>query len=356
MALHERISNLIGRIYETADDPTGWPGVSADVLKVLCGRHLLITLTDTKNLQCSNAHYFGVGDARALIAMDEFKEEMCRLDPVLVYAEDHPDATYANSARLLEKTQFSNWYHDRFRTDYYLVGFIREVQGLTFGVSLHVKENKTAANEPLFRMLFRHMVRAAQLATNRIWDERENVPRLQLDGSGRITNANRAALELFEQRIGLQFAGGRLRAGNSEDDGNLQNALKTALGVLSEGSGSTVVRIRDLAGKHAFYVKVTPRPARATLSGMFQARVAVEIIPFASSDESGSLLPSFEELTAREAEVADLLVRGHSIETLATALDISINTAKIHLRGLFEKTGTNRQSDLIRTLLRLSGN
>jgi DNA-binding CsgD family transcriptional regulator len=57
----------------------------------------------------------------------------------------------------------------------------------------------------------------------------------------------------------------------------------------------------------------------------------------------------------REAELARMLLEGHSLESASESLDIAIGTARVHLRNLFAKTDTNRQGDLIRLLTRLAG-
>ena len=269
MALHERISDLIGRIYETADDPVGWPDVCADILKELGGRHMLVTLTDTKNLQCSKVQYFGAGDDLALIGSEEFAGGMCAGDPVLAYAEAHPQALCVDSRRLTASGQFLSWYYDRFKSDHYLVGYTPEIRGMTFGTSIHVQENRPVADERLFRMLFGHMVRAAHLAMTGNRDNQEKVARIELDELGRVIRSNGVASELLDQGIALHLDGRRLRAKNSDDDGNLQRALNNALGAQFDGGGSAVVRIRNQDGKHAFYVKATPQPSRATIAGMF---------------------------------------------------------------------------------------
>jgi DNA-binding CsgD family transcriptional regulator len=58
-------------------------------------------------------------------------------------------------------------------------------------------------------------------------------------------------------------------------------------------------------------------------------------------------------LTAREGEVADLLLGGHSLGSLAEALGISAHTARSHLKSLFQKTHTSRQTELLSFLARL---
>jgi len=55
-------------------------------------------------------------------------------------------------------------------------------------------------------------------------------------------------------------------------------------------------------------------------------------------------------LTASEVRVLDavLKVKGVSVKGMAETLGLSQSTVKTHLQGLFRKTGTNRQSDLVK--------
>jgi DNA-binding CsgD family transcriptional regulator len=52
-------------------------------------------------------------------------------------------------------------------------------------------------------------------------------------------------------------------------------------------------------------------------------------------------------LAVRELEVLELLVAGHSNRNIATALDISENTAKFHVRNLFTKLDVRSRSEAI---------
>jgi DNA-binding CsgD family transcriptional regulator len=57
-------------------------------------------------------------------------------------------------------------------------------------------------------------------------------------------------------------------------------------------------------------------------------------------------------LTAAEARIATLIANGARLDDVAIELDISLNTVRTHLRHIFEKTGVERQADLIHLLLR----
>lgn len=56
-------------------------------------------------------------------------------------------------------------------------------------------------------------------------------------------------------------------------------------------------------------------------------------------------------LTRSEAIVAAMIVDGHSLEDIAEELGVEMSTARSHLKRVFAKTETHRQSDLVRMLM-----
>ena len=58
-------------------------------------------------------------------------------------------------------------------------------------------------------------------------------------------------------------------------------------------------------------------------------------------------------LSAREAEFAELFVRGFRVDEIAALMGIALNTSRIHLRRLFLKTNCSGQIALMRRLCRL---
>ena len=57
-------------------------------------------------------------------------------------------------------------------------------------------------------------------------------------------------------------------------------------------------------------------------------------------------------LTPTEAAVAVEVLEAHGRQAAADRLPISLATARTHLAHVFDKTGTRRQAELVRLLLR----
>jgi DNA-binding CsgD family transcriptional regulator len=92
--------------------------------------------------------------------------------------------------------------------------------------------------------------------------------------------------------------------------------------------------------------------------GQFASTLAPSVVAIITDPEKQiRVLPELLEhlygLTRREAAVAAKLADGKSVEDLAHELGISYETARTHLRRIFDKTGTSRQSELVSRLARM---
>jgi len=70
----------------------------------------------------------------------------------------------------------------------------------------------------------------------------------------------------------------------------------------------------------------------------------------AHGDRIPDILMSLYDLTPSEARLVELLVIGRSLTQAAAALGISRETARTHLKHVFQKTGAERQVDLVRCI------
>lgn len=92
---------------------------------------------------------------------------------------------------------------------------------------------------------------------------------------------------------------------------------------------------------------VAPSPElRAAIDLLRAAGYTVE--PAAAHPDWGAL----PHLSAREQQVAALLVEGASNKVIARALDISVHTAKFHVTAILEKLGARNRADAVSIILR----
>ena len=68
------------------------------------------------------------------------------------------------------------------------------------------------------------------------------------------------------------------------------------------------------------------------------------------SSHSVEFLKQHFELTPAEARLAKLIAEGERLDSIADRLGISVHTARTHLKRVFEKTGVERQAELVQLM------
>ena len=89
------------------------------------------------------------------------------------------------------------------------------------------------------------------------------------------------------------------------------------------------------------------------LAPVTQERAVILLIQ--DPDMPAVAIPALQQLfglTPREAKIAGGLAEGKSVDDIAAAQGISHHTTRSHLKSIFLKTGTNRQTQLVSVLLR----
>lgn len=171
-----------------------------------------------------------------------------------------------------------------------------------------------------------------------------------LDGDGRVVYTNAAARAILAQGDGLYVEGDRLRAVRKASSDALQRLLDGA--AMAVGLKGATIAVPRRSGRSAYLLVVVPAGHAASALGADRATWAVLIAdPAATPQVSEEQLRELYGLTEREAQIALLLASGETVGDAATTLGIAEKTARVHLQGLFRKSGTRRQVDLIRLLL-----
>ncbi|MFD7906797.1 response regulator [Kitasatospora sp. NPDC059747] len=145
------------------------------------------------------------------------------------------------------------------------------------------------------------------------------------DGSG---------LEALRTLSGREQAPPVLMLTMSDDDGNLLAALQAgARGYLVKGAGREEV----------LHAVRTVAAGGAVFGGEVAGRIA-ELLAGARMREAGQLFP---ELTAREAEVLDLVARGLDNRRIARELVVAEKTVRNHVTHIFEKLHVGTRAEAV---------
>jgi DNA-binding CsgD family transcriptional regulator len=175
-----------------------------------------------------------------------------------------------------------------------------------------------------------------------------------LRAGGTAIYSNRAADEIFRGNDGLGLRNGVISAVDRRAEALLRKAVDDALSP-SQPPGSAVVQVpRSSLGREYQVVAAPLRAGFRQFAGM-RMPVAVVLImdPEWQKPTSVDLLIQIYKLTPKEAALAAKLSEGKPVEQAAEELTITYQTARTHLRRIFSKTGTSRQTELLLLMARL---
>jgi DNA-binding CsgD family transcriptional regulator len=167
---------------------------------------------------------------------------------------------------------------------------------------------------------------------------------------GRLRVANRAALSILKKKDGLWLSNPGLVAERASDTRLLLRLLHEAIHAPEPGElkESPILLPRKFA-RTSLIVRVFPGPALKCWPDGARRRDAMLMLydQDMELDVNITVLIRLYGLTRGEASLAAALMRGKSIEEAAEELFISPHTARTHLKRIFMKTDTHRQSELV---------
>jgi DNA-binding CsgD family transcriptional regulator len=178
---------------------------------------------------------------------------------------------------------------------------------------------------------------------------------LLVDAASRVVFANHAAEKILTGRAGLwRDADGVLRADRHADTVVLHGLIGRAAARMngSEAGAGGRLRLSRNEVRAPLSLLVIPLVAEAHWPALRHPAAILFITdPECSvSPTEASLRHSFG-LTRMEAAIALEVLNGSGLKAAAVHLGIAPTTARTHLTGVFDKTGTRRQPDLVRALL-----
>jgi len=360
MSGNQKLTHLIGHIYDATLDPSLWHGVLDQAAQFIgASAAVLITKDPTARRVCliheagADPHY-----------LELYRSRYAALDPLTIphyFGElERPLAV----ADLLPYEEFlqTEFYKEWVRPQG-LVDFVAAVLDKTatdvamFGVFRH--ERNGVADErtrQCMRMIVPHIRRAMMIS--RAVDSNQAEARtlkdafdgfgagaFLIDVGGRLVHANAAGHDILNAGELLRVVDGRLMVVDVEGDKTLRATLTSATAAvgtdvaLSDGDGNRhVAHILPLAAEHSRF----GRGPRAAAAALFVRKATLE----------GTLRPEIiartYRLTPAELRVLLAMVEEGGVREVSESLGVAETTIKTHLSRLFEKTGAGRQADLIK--------
>ena len=368
MAEAEIVSALIAEIYDTALDVTSWQEVLAKLCTFVpgCASNLF-----SQDARCSIAEiHFSWGDDPKYVQL--YLEKYIKMNPFFPAAAFDEVGRVAVQSDIVPFDEFheSRFYHEWAKPQGYVDCLYCVLEKSQFGSAMiTVRRNQAGGlvdDEARRRMnlLVPHIRRAVLISRALEHSKAQSGDLHELlghisagiflltDRAG-IAYANEAGEKLILQNDAIASRAGKLTALDPSTDAVLSSTLsELQQGSASPGVGGIAIPIIGKSGQR-YVAHVLPMTSglRRRMAMQYSAVAAVFIrkagLTWASPVETVAKL---YKLTASEVRVLLAVAEQGGYSEIASALGLSEDTVKTHLRHIYQKTGTRRQPDLVRLL------
>lgn len=366
----ETFSELLEPVYESAADPDQWEVFLQGLAATLNAKSGLFRVVDER----VPALKAGVEYNLDPDLQDAYRRYYVSQDPVVQALKDCPGVFIAPGQAFLDQKRLE---HTEFFNDYalpqdnvYLCGGLAmrsEEFTIKFGVQRDRRTGPFCEEDASFiRRFVPHIQRAVRLGHMLGLAQQEAMTAeraldslalgvLLLDEEDRILQANSRAEDILRHRRGLSRAGGHLGTARHVDGDLLREALRTVKSrarIAAAPVPETLMLTPEPDQPQLLVIVCPVSPVRPEFRGPWPEAVAAVFISNLASAGllNEDILVALYGLTAAEARLACALSRGASISDLEIEWDVSRETLRTHLKRVLHKTGTGRQSELVRLL------
>jgi DNA-binding CsgD family transcriptional regulator len=363
----ERLSELIGDIYDTALNPELWVDVLGSVRKFIGGWAIALSWKDAvaKRGGC----YFTEGDQDPAYRQIYF-DKYIKLDPftmtqfVVEVEEPKSFLDVLPYPELVQTRIYKEWAQPQGVVDALMCLIDRTVTSVGFLVVFRSEQDGFVDDATRRRasLIIPHIRRATLIG--KVVDLRKaeaasladtldgiDAGMFLVDPAGRLVHANASGHAMLSEADVLRAAGGRLALNDQEADAAAAEAFATA------GDGDAAVGAKGVAvpivarNGERYVAHVLPLTSGARRQAGARYRAAAALFVHKAALETPSPPQAIAEaygLTAMELRVLLAIVEVGGVPEVAEALGVAESTIKTHLGRIFSKTGSSRQADLVK--------
>jgi DNA-binding CsgD family transcriptional regulator len=358
----QRLSDLIGVIYDAAIDPSFWQCAMERAAYFVGGTGAALICKDVGARHAVIPHDFGF--QRLPVAL--FEPIYPAAEPLFLGDIEQPIAItdLIPLEELIQTELYRRWAKPQGFVDFISAVLDRTaISAAIFGVFRHerngIVDDRARRQMRLIAPHVRRAVligrmfefKAAEVATFVDTLDGLSAAMYLVDAQGRLIHANAAGSAILAARDILSSVGGRLVASDTRVQLTLRDVFAAA------GQGDAALGIKGIAvpliGKdgeryvaHALPLTSGAR-RRAGIDRVAAAALFVRRADLVASSTSHVIGETFK-LTPTELRVLLAIVEVGGIPEVATAFGVADTTVRTHVNRLFEKTGVTRQADLVK--------
>ena len=372
MGLDERALPLIESIYASAIEPGGWKRLAEDLSDAFGRAGVAISMPHPDSELPLDVTRFRLRDDLEPVFVRHLGKGLPWGNPGVVKMKDHFGFHNENmSPAEIEQSEFYREYMqpNGLAAECPIYHEISTGQiGKLVGIAIYRRAESRPFDErdlALGNLLVPHLergyaiysrlgnVRRARIALAEILD-RLPTGVLVFDAQNTPVIVNRSARRILELRDGFTIERGRPRLANRSEDGVFQTLLAKACEAALKGQRlvGDVMQVTRPSGRRSLALMVAPLLDAPPGSAAGEAvSVAFLANPDTGPVSTTEVLEQLYSLTPAEAELVRMLSEGRSLDEVATARGVTMNTVRSQLKQVFSKTDTKRQGELVRLVL-----
>lgn len=363
----ERLSLLIGDIYDTTLDPTRWTDVLEKITRYIRGTAAGLLSQefgdgavsfyyswgdDPEYTKLYRAKYANLNPSVVPIALSVKPGEVCSLSTAISYDE------------FLRSRLYKEWVKPQGYGDVTTVLIEKSASSFAHLAVLHYGRDSPVdeAARKRMRLLAPHICRAvaiskivelskieAAMLADTIDSLSAGVFLLQEDG--RVVHANASGKAILKERGLLHQANGVIQAVDLQARSNLLRAIANAANddVGLGGRGISIPLSSINGERYVAHILSLTSGVRRKIGQLHRAAVAMFV--HKATLHRPTLVETVAtqfKLSPSEVRVLFAIIEVGGAPQVAKVLGISLDTVKTHLKRVFAKTGTNRQVDLVK--------
>jgi DNA-binding CsgD family transcriptional regulator/PAS domain-containing protein len=366
-------SNIVGTIYDCALDPALWPEALREVCQASNFVAGLIEVTELSSGSVRLQQYWNY-DPAWLERVREYAEDIAgvwaSVPNLMTRSLEEPMCVSREAPQFLTTTcrYYREWVRPQGFIDATALMVLRESSRIG-SVSMSRHESAGGVTDRDLRvieLLAPHLRRAVAISdvlnmqTIKIGTFESAFDLLQAgvlfaDHDCKIIHANRAARAMLDKGSPIQSVHGELKTQLPQTTA----ALKKAVAVAMEpaiGRMGIGVPVPQSEGDPA-YIHVLPLMSgdtRSRLAPRASAALFVTVKDGGAGPPAEAIAAVFD-LSPAEIRILQRLLAGRAPAEIADDLGLAMPTVRSHLASIYAKTGTSRQSDLIRLATQLAG-
>lgn len=364
---HPRVLDLIQHIYDAALDANKWEHTLGAIVQALDGRSGNLFVVNTNTNAVGFQVHWGLGEEW----LRAYKEHFAAVDPWNEILSGRPLGMVALTHRVLpdnalSKTEFHADFLRHQGIFYACGGFFARFGEVSAMFGAHRPRDAApfgAKDALLIEQLFPHLRRAFQIQQRLEMQEQptpaehaalERLPFgvFLIDGRQQVVFMNGRAENLIRKQSGIALRGRRLACTDSAQSERLGQLLQGAVatGACHGTAAGGMLAVRTSSDAPPIGVLVSPLPTSNRLLGESSARIRAIVFVKDSTEPlrlPNAALRTLYGLTPTQALLLQRLAQDFDLYGAAEQLRMSRETARRHLKEIFRRTGTKKQSELL---------